>query len=439
MLEKKCYFCGNDSDNIFNTVGGAFIVCENCIDNLQRCKICDRVLSPAKRIEKDFPCECDACKKRVQSYSYSHNYNYIPSKIEDEPSDTTLYGSELEITKGSLWEEDEELLKIRDTYPNIICNDGSICGNGFEIISMPMSLRKWKSQELKIKHLFDYLISKGYTSHDNGSCGLHIHATRPSDEVIDRIIFIMEFYKEELKKFARRGGNSYNCWYSEYNTSNIEKLKCLSEVKDVWNSNRYMVLNTRNEKTIEFRLFRGTLNFETYFATLELVDNIMRLCGDLKKPVSQITWKALTGTPFAKKYCKEKNIECDKRPIDYTKKMLRAKVTFIKDKNRILNLLFDEHNKAVDEYNGIKIDKMPKMKVSQNNNVEFTNIQSKVRTSQAKKDVSYLKLKSLQTIINEFANSINYNSAKRVLNMRNLSLPNGVGEKISEIIAKGVF
>ena len=39
---------------------------------------------------------------------------------------------------------------------------------------------------------------------------------------------------------------------------------------------RYHAINLTNRNTIEFRMFRGTLNIETFFATLQLVDNIVR-------------------------------------------------------------------------------------------------------------------------------------------------------------------
>ncbi len=38
-----------------------------------------------------------------------------------------------------------------------------------------------------------------------------------------------------------------------------------------------MAVNLQNYNTIEFRMFRGTLRYDTFIATLQLVDEICRL------------------------------------------------------------------------------------------------------------------------------------------------------------------
>ena len=37
---------------------------------------------------------------------------------------------------------------------------------------------------------------------------------------------------------------------------------------------RYVAVNLENYNTIEFRIFRGTLNYKTFIATLQLIDEI---------------------------------------------------------------------------------------------------------------------------------------------------------------------
>lgn len=39
---------------------------------------------------------------------------------------------------------------------------------------------------------------------------------------------------------------------------------------------RYVAVNLSNFSTIEFRMFRGTLKYETFIATIQLVDEICR-------------------------------------------------------------------------------------------------------------------------------------------------------------------
>jgi hypothetical protein len=50
----------------------------------------------------------------------------------------------------------------------------------------------------------------------------------------------------------------------------VQKLKKAGK-----SANRYRVLNFTNPSTVEFRLFKGTLKYETLLATLELVHAII--------------------------------------------------------------------------------------------------------------------------------------------------------------------
>jgi len=48
------------------------------------------------------------------------------------------------------------------------------------------------------------------------------------------------------------------------------------------NGQKYVALNTQHQNTFEFRIFRGTLKYETFMATLILVDNLARLVSSKK-------------------------------------------------------------------------------------------------------------------------------------------------------------
>jgi hypothetical protein len=49
-----------------------------------------------------------------------------------------------------------------------------------------------------------------------------------------------------------------------------------------------MALNLTKRNTIEFRLFKGTLNFKTLMATLELVDNIVEIAKSMS--IDGLVW-----------------------------------------------------------------------------------------------------------------------------------------------------
>jgi saccharopine dehydrogenase-like NADP-dependent oxidoreductase len=54
---------------------------------------------------------------------------------------------------------------------------------------------------------------------------------------------------------------------------------------------RYVAVNLENEQTIEFRMFRGTLRYRTFVATLQLVHEICMLAIKLTdQDLESMSW-----------------------------------------------------------------------------------------------------------------------------------------------------
>ena len=54
---------------------------------------------------------------------------------------------------------------------------------------------------------------------------------------------------------------------------------------------RYVAVNLENYETIEFRLFRGTLRYETFIATLQLVNEICNIAIALTdRELESLSW-----------------------------------------------------------------------------------------------------------------------------------------------------
>ncbi len=129
--------------------------------------------------------------------------------------------------------------------------------------------------------VFDKAISLGYRSHQTSTCGLHIHVSRDAfgktyeqqEAVIGRIVFFVEKHWNEIVKFSRRTIENLNRWAARYATISTTTEETYKKAKDR-HMGRYVAVNLENNNTIEFRLFRGTLNHETFIATLQLVDEI---------------------------------------------------------------------------------------------------------------------------------------------------------------------
>ena len=89
------------------------------------------------------------------------------------------------------------------------------------------------------------------------------------------MVYFVETHWNELLKFSRRTENSIRQWANRYGITGDTKTTYKS-AKDKY-SGRYVAVNLLNTNTIELRLFRGTLRYETFIATLQLVDEICNL------------------------------------------------------------------------------------------------------------------------------------------------------------------
>ena len=66
---------------------------------------------------------------------------------------------------------------------------------------------------------------------------------------------------------------------------------------------RYVAVNLENYNTIEFRLFRGTLRYKTFLATLQLVDEICYCAINMTdKEMEDLSWSDFVSRILPKKH-----------------------------------------------------------------------------------------------------------------------------------------
>ena len=96
-----------------------------------------------------------------------------------------------------------------------------------------------------------------------------------------------------IRKYAEE--NDMNRWAARYGYKNSPK-EILEDAKKGCNG-RYACVNITNYHTIEFRMFRGTLKYNTLIATLELVDKICELATDLTDTeLKSVSWSDFVGS-----------------------------------------------------------------------------------------------------------------------------------------------
>lgn len=293
-------------------------LCSHCYHNYYtRCSNCDCLLHEDDAYRLDGYDYCHDCyEEEREKCHYVHDYGYKPEPIFYGDS-KRYFGVELEIDGAG--KDDgyaEELLDIanmRDEHI-YIKSDGSL-DDGMEIVSHPMTLKYHK--DFCWEDIMHHAVRLGYRSHQTSTCGLHIHVNRNSladnreeqDEVISRILYFVEHHWNELLKFSRRSEYAMNRWAARYGYENSPKA-IMDKAKK--NCGRYVAINLCNYHTIEFRLFRGTLKYNTLIATLELVNKICELAVLMNDDeIAKLSWSEFASSitePELIQYLKERRL-----------------------------------------------------------------------------------------------------------------------------------
>lgn len=317
-LFEICEDCGTKCfrDEMNWIAGYDHYVCDDCYEDYVRCANCDELVRRRDAYDtndglvceycRDYHyCSCDRCgevyhtdeltwddesesyycsvcydgcvvERAIHNYHHSHHKDVIFFGGEDNGKESFL-GVELEIDDGD--DREDTAREMKDCMPNNFITmeyDGSLdCG--FENITQPATLEYHLSIRDKYEEMFQIAKDNGFRSHNTSTCGYHIHFNRTffedkHDENVAKLLYLVEKFWDELVKFSRRNYENLDRWAKKYDkTPNevVEDMKCR-------NLDRYHAINLTNHNTIEFRMFRGTLKSETFFATLQLVDTIIR-------------------------------------------------------------------------------------------------------------------------------------------------------------------
>lgn len=305
--EEECYHCDYCGDLVWHDddFGDDYTnLCENCYNNYyHRCSQCNQLLNENNSFWYDDEVYCEDCyNNRVEEDNeYINDYSYKPEPIfytNNNELNNRFYGIELEVDKGGKYSNNAEILI--DTA-NIheekiyIKSDGSL-DDGFEIVSHPMTLN-YHLDEMDWESILETARSLGYRSHDTSTCGYHIHVSRNSlgntydeqEDVISRIMYFIELHWNEMLKFSRRTESNMNRWSSRLGYEKTSK-EVLEKAKQ-GGRGRYVAINLENNSTVEFRMFRGTLKYNTFIATLKMVDNIINLAINLNDDdINALSW-----------------------------------------------------------------------------------------------------------------------------------------------------
>lgn len=217
-------------------------------------------------------CQIESLINGYHSYSRC-DYTPVITAQDSEQDACELIGYELEIDNGSSREECAQ--DIADAVGSVVYfeEDGSLTDDGFEIISQPHTFRALMGFDFeKVGRIAR---GYGYSSHDAGNCGLHLHFDRrwfgsTPEEQTEAIALVCKWYAKNwdiLRILSRRKEFSY-C--RKENSDGVNLANLVMYKKD---GSRYDAVNLTNLDrfgTVEFRLGRGTLNAKTIRAWIDL-------------------------------------------------------------------------------------------------------------------------------------------------------------------------
>lgn len=296
-----CDRCGEYFErDIVHTDDCGHVICDDCYEDYgyYTCEDCGEIIRECDVFWVDDLPYCESCydsHKEEEAITY---YDYKPTPVfykndnEDVKKGLLYMGIELEIDAQdkSSEEAEDEARYIKEKLPHVYCkHDGSL-DDGFENVTHPCTLAY--HMNCGYKEVFEKIIRDGWKSHNTSTCGLHVHVNRDylgtnedmQDLVIAKIMLIMDrVWDNGLVNFTRRESSKLNEWAKRCNMNDSEndtEKEVICKSKRFKDCGRYYALNLRNKNTIEFRLFRGTLKYNTFIATLQFVSNLVNYAKD---------------------------------------------------------------------------------------------------------------------------------------------------------------
>ena len=274
-------------------------VCHECRDeSYRRCCECDELVHEDNvHYIGDYP-YCESCYNECHN-EFIEDYSYKPDPIfygEGQPH----YGVELEIDEAG--ESDynaEQIMHIGNArHEHIYCkHDGSL-NEGFEIVSHPATL-DYHLNNIPWEDIMERAKVLGYYSHNARTCGLHVHINRAAlgesveeqENTVGRIVYFVEKFWDKILRFSRRTENQANRWAARYGWNRENPKETLKSAKTS-GLGRYTAVNLENTFTVELRIFRGTLRYKTFVATLQFVDKLCNHAINMTDEEFQtMTWK----------------------------------------------------------------------------------------------------------------------------------------------------
>lgn len=258
---------------------------EDCLDSRGRCPDCHNNDS-----------------EHLHEYGWTPHLEYYGEDMDEEPT----LGIELETDGGDeRGDYCDELWEIPQFSK--LCwmtEDGSL-DNGVEITTMPMTL----SYHVKMLPMYESISETAsrydFVSHNGGRCGLHVNIgsdffgnSRKAKELGGyKLLRLCQRFERQLMTFSRRTSDRWCHYHTSCDFApkkDVEKISVLKASSPyAYDDDEGMFTKARKaygtschsdcvnlshiSSRIEIRIFRGTLKWTTYFASLALANGMAHI------------------------------------------------------------------------------------------------------------------------------------------------------------------
>ena len=249
-------------------------VCEGCAESYFSCESCNSTCHHDNYGEDGNCQDCSAASAIIKPYSFKD----YARPIGKGP---LFFGIELEVEAGDNRDSSAEDISAKLEDFAVLKEDGSI-KSGFEIVTRPASLdeqrRGWKG--------FFSDLPDGLLSYKTETCGLHVHASRSALSTLQIAKIVCFVNSPDNRDFVERIAGRKACDWAKYHG---KKLATAGKRT----GQRYEAVNLENAKTIEFRIFKGTLKESSFWRCIEFCDALISFSAPASRTMAEsLDWKA---------------------------------------------------------------------------------------------------------------------------------------------------
>ncbi len=233
-------------------------------------------------------CITNSCQRERNYESGIQDYSYVPEPVffqteaetrrimspSDKPKDPLPYlAFELEVEADGDY-SCSDLAGSLARAEWYFKSDGSL-SDGFEVVSHPFTYDYFR-QDLPWQRMLTECRDSGFLSYDTDTCGIHVHVSKNAFTNYHLYRFMRVFYKSYGFSLwlSRRSRNNFDEWanHGGFPQGSRSLTRAMStKAKEKYYHSKYEVVNLAHPNSVEVRIFRGTLNADSFRRNIETV------------------------------------------------------------------------------------------------------------------------------------------------------------------------